>query len=127
MKTWRPARFGRHRLGHLIQEKLKPLGVHALDDQTEEAAALRRHRPDDILPNMVAQIGHGASFARLHSAAARSWIGFDAAFIAKPQFHLGIGTQRAQFFQKLFSFLFILPFGPGLGHAQMKVQFMQPA
>jgi hypothetical protein len=76
---------------------------------------------------MVTQVRHGAPFSRLDPAAARPRIPFDAALVTEPQFHLGIRGQHAQFIQKLLSLLFILPFGPGLGHAQVKVQFMQPA
>jgi hypothetical protein len=40
---------------------------------------------------------------------------------------LRIGAQGAQFFLKLLALLFVLTLGAGLRHAQMKVQFMQPA
>jgi len=63
----------------------------------------------------------------LHPAAARARIALHTAFIPEPEFHVGIGAQPAQFFQKHFSFCLILPLWPGLGHAQMKVQFVQPA
>ena len=76
---------------------------------------------------MIAQIGHGAPFSRLHPAAPRPGIAFDAALVAEPQLHLGIGRQHAQFFQKLLTLLFILPLRPRLRHAQVKVQFMEPA
>jgi len=121
------ARFGRHRPGYFIEEQLEYLGVHAVHDETEQAAALRRDRADDVLADVIAQIRHGASPARLHPAPPRPRITFHAAFVAKPQFDVRIGTEPAQFLQKRLSFLFILPFRPGLGHTQMIVQFAQLA
>ena len=76
---------------------------------------------------MVAQIRHGARFARLHPAAAWAWIPFDSTLVTEPQLHRGIRRPTAQAFQKGLSFLLILAFGPGSGKAQVKVQLVQPA
>ena len=71
MNNWRTPSF-RHGLGHFIQKELKYVGVDPIDNETEERTALRRDGPDDILPNVIAQIRNGAAFTLFYPAAARS-------------------------------------------------------
>src|SRR5262245_39061868 len=87
--------LGRNRFGHLIEKELEHLGVDALDNEAEQAAAVRSDRSDDIGPDVLAQIRHGAPLARLHPAAARTRIAFDATLVSEPQFNGGILSQAA--------------------------------
>src|SRR5262245_11903693 len=79
------------RLRQFIEKKLKDVGVHAIDDHTEQLPALRTDRADHVLANVIAQIGHRTPPARLYPAAARTGISFDTAFIAEPQLDIGVG------------------------------------
>ena len=73
-----------HGLGELVQKALEHVGVYAVDDEGEEFAALRGDGPDDVLPDMIAQVRHSAGQARLHPSAAGPRIAFDAGFIPEP-------------------------------------------
>ena len=117
----------RHCFCHFIEEKLEDICIDSIDDQTEEPASLRSHCPNDILADVISQIRNRSAFARLNPSTARARIAFDAAFITKPEFHFRISDPLLEIFQESFSFLLILALRPGLRHAQMEIQFMQPA
>src|SRR5213593_2091243 len=81
----------RNGFSHLVQENLKDIRINAIDNQTEQRAALRSDRTDYVLANVIAQIRHGASFSRLNPTPSRPGIPLDTAFITEPQFHCRIG------------------------------------
>ena len=89
-----------NRLGHLVAQELEPVGIHASHDEAEALAGLRTDRPDDVLPDRVAQVRYGAAVSRLHPTSPWARIAFHPALVGKPQLHLGIGGQDAPWFQK---------------------------
>jgi hypothetical protein len=76
--------------GQLIEKNLQDIRVHPSDNQTEEFPAGRTHHPDDVLPNMIAQVRHRPRLARLRPAPPRPGIAFHTALIPEPQFDLWI-------------------------------------
>ena len=114
-------------LSHLVEKELKDIRVDSINDQTEQTSVPRANRSNDTLTNVISQIRHGAWLAGLHPASPRPRITFHTRFIAEPELKARIDRPDFQASLKFGALFLVLPFRPRARHAQMKIEFMEPA
>src|SRR5437762_1400303 len=90
------AGFGWDRLGEVIEVALEDVGIDAVEDHGKALASGWANGPDDVGPDVLAQVGHLWPTAAGTPAAAGTRVTLDSAFVTIPEFHPRILAQRVE-------------------------------